>query len=165
MNGKLVCQAVRAATGLPGDLQLVLIHLAAAADKRKAFSDGQDVLSDLSGVKIRTLKRVLKELEDGDYIRRDQRHRKDGRRRSDLITLTLDKVQQLHVVGDSPSASVALGPGAGPALGPGAAVAPPVRSNIKPCSVDTTDSSQEGVFEKTETNLSPLKLIAGGRAA
>lgn len=165
MNSKLVCQAIDAVICLETDLQVALIHIAAAADKRGCYGDGQPELSRRTGIKERSLKAVLKALEEAGYIRRDMRHRKDGRRRADLITLTLDKVHGVHFVKGPQGASAALGQGAGNALGQGAPAAPPVKYYSKASKSAAAFPSQDGASEAAENDTIGLRVIHGGKAA
>jgi DNA-binding MarR family transcriptional regulator len=77
-----------AARGLSPSEKLVLLALANYADaSQRCFPSHATIAAD-TGLSDRTILTVLKSLEDGGLLTRQQRRREDGSRSSDLITLT-----------------------------------------------------------------------------
>lgn len=72
---------------MSGNAMALLRVLADRADKRGRLFAGQETLADDRGVSRRTIMRAFAELEAAGWVERERRHRRDGTRTSDLVTL------------------------------------------------------------------------------
>lgn len=74
-------------TPLPTSPKFVLVVLADLADEADSCFPGQGRIAASTGCSISTVRRALKDLEDGGYIERVRRHREGGFRTSDRYVL------------------------------------------------------------------------------
>lgn len=165
MSAKLLEQALAAVVAEPSMVQLVYARLAAAADKSGRCRSSQEELARASGCSVDTVKRAMKALEDAGLIHRQFQHRRNGKRRADLVTVTPDKVAHSPVVTRRQGGSQQLGQQCGQPLGQGG-------SQHEPIDVITTTKlgaktvpSQEGGLNQAANDPKPLVVIPGGRAA
>ena len=70
--------------------KFVLVTLANYADEDDSCFPGQEKLARDVGTSVSTIRRALKELEDGGYIVRERRYRSDGYRSSDRYYLQVN---------------------------------------------------------------------------
>lgn len=74
-----------------GPQKFVLVALADMADEAGSCYPSHSRLSQMTGLSASTVKRALERLEEGEYIRRERRHDKNGYRTSDRYYLALDR--------------------------------------------------------------------------
>lgn len=165
MTARLIIAALSQTEGLEAKLQLALVRLAAAADKRGCYGQGQEPLAQAMGIGERSLTDALRALEDLGLISRQVRHRRSGKRRADLITLTLDNPQNLRVAKPGQSAKSAGEQSAGFAGGQSAKSAGPVDSYSTNGDAAQNETSQGDGLNRAANDPRPLVLIPGGRAA
>lgn len=80
-------RAAAKARGLSAKAKALLMVLADRADAKGRSFARQEVLAEDMGVSKRTVMRAFEELDASGWITRERRHRRDGTRTSDLVTV------------------------------------------------------------------------------
>lgn len=160
MNNRLICDAVARASGDHPHVQIVLIHLAAHADKKGVCSITQAELAKVCGLSVDTVKRAMKALDEVGFIRRNTRHRRDGRRIADRVEITLDKVANGTLVKKSQGGCEHPGQGVAQPLGQGGCEHQPIDINSNTPHDHTPQPSQN-----ERLKASRFRVFPGGRVA
>lgn len=97
MSLKFTRLVARRSKGLSTKAGNVLRVLADRADNKGRCWPSQDTIADDANMSSRTAFAALKELEAAGWIERERRHRHDGSRRSDMITIRDEEGIARHV--------------------------------------------------------------------
>jgi DNA-binding MarR family transcriptional regulator len=165
MTSKLITQALEAVEGEPPLVQLIYVRLATASDKKGCCRARQDEVARVCGCSVDTVKRAMKALEEAGLILRQFQHRRDGRRKADLVFITPDKVAVSTIVKARQGGCEPLGQGCGKPLGQGGCEHSPVYITNNTIDAEAVEPSQEDVSNRAANDPRPLVVISGGRAA
>lgn len=97
MNARLLVAAAEMSEGSPQMLQLVLLRIAALADKHGVFRGGQDQLAEAASCSTKIVSMNLVVLEELGWVQRETTTKANGRRGPDRIKLTLSNRNDVPV--------------------------------------------------------------------
>lgn len=165
MNAKILSQAVLAVEGHHPHMQVVLLQMAAKADKTGVCRLTQAMIADACCLSLDSVQRALKGLEEAGLIRREFDHRRDGKRRADKTTILPDNAAVGGVVRGSQDRSQRHGQSRAERHGQYRSQRQPIEGYITPAETQPAKPCQEGGFESAANDSNALTLIIGGRVA